>query len=98
MIYYDDSSFIPKLYYMVHYLNQILRHGLLVWSWTMRHVGKLNFFKQDISLTLSNRNQKWLACHLQTNGLFSQETKVGPIVVSTQLSDVTIEVKRQLLQ
>ena len=91
---------------MVHYPNQILRHGPLVRSWTMRHEGKLNFFKQaarlgnfkNISLTLSNRHQRWLAYHLQTNGLFSQEMKVGPIVVSTQLSDETIEVKRQISQ
>ena len=88
---YDDESFIPKLHYMVHYPNQILRHGPLVRSWTMRHEGKLNFFKQaarlenfkNISLTLSNRHQRWLAYHLQTNGLFSQEMKVGPIVVNS---------------
>ena len=32
---YKDESFIPKLHYMVHYPNQIVRHGPLVRSWTM---------------------------------------------------------------
>ena len=60
---YSNESFIPKLHYMVHYPKQILQHGPLVRSWTMRHEGKLNFFIQsahcgnfkNITMTLAKK-------------------------------------------
>lgn len=66
---YEDESFTPKLHYMVHYPSQILKHGPLVRSWTMRHEAKLNFFKQasrlsnfkNLTLTLAKCHQLWLA-------------------------------------
>uniref|UniRef100_A0A1X7U2V0 Uncharacterized protein n=1 Tax=Amphimedon queenslandica TaxID=400682 RepID=A0A1X7U2V0_AMPQE len=43
---YSNEIFIPKLYFMVHYPLQILRHSPLVRSLTMRQEGKLNFLRQ----------------------------------------------------
>lgn len=85
---YSSESFIPKLHFMVHYPNQIIRHGPLVRSWTMRHEGKLNFFKQasrlsnfkNITLTMAKRHQLWLAYHLQTSSLFESEVTLGPVI------------------
>ena len=92
---YKDESFIPKLHYMVHYPNQIVRHGPLVRSWTMRHEAKLNFFKQasrlsnikNLTLTLAKRHQLWLAYHIHTKTLFNNEPVRGPILQSNRLTN-----------
>lgn len=102
---YPNQSFIPKLHYMVHYPMQILRHGPLVRSWTMRHEGKLNFFKQaahsgnfkNITMTLAKHHQLWLAYHLETESLLAQEFNFGPIVRRGKLSDETEDIQRELL-
>lgn len=99
---YNNESFIPKLHYMVHYPRQILRHGPLIRSWTMRHEGKLNFFKQvskncnfkNITLSLAKRHQLWLSYHLQTQSFIENEIIRGPIASCNQLcnEDETISI------
>ena len=80
---------------MVHYPNQILRHGPLVCSWTMQHEAKLNFFKQasclcnfkNLTLTPAKRHQLWLAYQIHTKTLFNDKSIRGPILQSSQLKD-----------
>ena len=81
---YCNESFIPKLHFMVHYPQQIIRHGPLIRSWTMRHEGKLNFFKQaskssnfkNITLSLARRHQLWLLYQFQTSSLLDNEAQL----------------------
>ena len=92
---YPNASFIPKLHYIIHYPEQILTHGPLVWAWTMRHEAKLNYFKQiaklgnfkNITSTLSNRHRQWLAYHIATNNLFTPDTVRGPLVTCMLIHD-----------
>ena len=83
---YGEDSFIPKLHYLLHYPHQIVKHGPLVHCWTMRHEGKLNFFKQ--AARFSRRHQRWLAYHLETESLFIQKITRGPIVSCSRLCEV----------
>ena len=86
---YQDKSFIPKLHYLVHYPDQICSHGPLIRAWTMRYEGKLNYFKQisrscnykNITLTLANRHQRWLAYHLHSEMMFTPELVVIQLVI-----------------
>ena len=88
---------------MVHYPQQIIRHGPLIRSWTMRHEGKLNFFKQaskssnfkNITLSLARRHQLWLLYQFQTSSLLDNEIIRGPIIRCNQLCEE--ETKTQTL-
>ena len=99
---YANESFIPKLHFMVHYPNQIIRHGPLICSWTMRHEGKLNFFKQaskssnfkNITLTLVKRHQLWLLYQLQTQSVMDNEVVRGPVISCNDVCNENATVSR----
>lgn len=92
---YPSQSFIPKLHYLVHYPNQIRTHGPLIRAWTMRYEGKLSYFKQiartcnykNVTLTLANKHQRWLAYHLFSEMMFTPEVLRGPMKTCTMISE-----------
>lgn len=43
---YPHASFTPKMHFLVHYPEQILRFGPVIYSWTMRYETKLKLCKQ----------------------------------------------------
>ena len=43
---YRNESVIPKMHFMVHFPEQMLRYGPLIHSWTMRHEAKLRVMKR----------------------------------------------------
>lgn len=104
---YPSNSFIPKLHYLVHYPNQIRSHGPLVRAWTMRHEGKLNYFKQtarkagnfkNITFSLAKRHQLWLAYHIHSGNMFTPDLTCGPIVLSKQLDEESMEIQSLMRQ
>ena len=92
---YPNESFIPKQHYMLHYPNQILTHGPLIRSWTMRFEGKLKYFKgiaqrgnfKNVSLSLAKRHQRWLSYQLYSENFFIHEVTRGPIIQSILIKD-----------
>ena len=65
---------IPKMHYIIHYPEQILRFGPLINSWNMRHEAKLNLCKQvgkfgnfkNICLSIAMKHQRWMCLQLQS--------------------------------
>ena len=72
---YRLETCIPKMYFLVHYPDQIQAVASMVRTWTIRHEAKLNFFKQashlanfkNVAFALANRHQRRM-CYEQSSG------------------------------
>ena len=81
------SRFIPKMHFLIHYPEQMLKVGPMVRSWTIRHEAKLNFFKQttgissfkNITLSLANHHQRLVCFEMSTGTLLRSRLECGPM-------------------
>lgn len=88
---YPYKTIIPKMHYMTHYPNQILKYGPLIHCWTMRHEAKLCILKRaaghgnfkNICYTVAKRMQHALCYHLNCGEPFLR----AHIEVSKTFSD-----------
>ena len=97
---YPEKSLIPKMHYMVHYPSQILKFGPLIYSWTMRHEGKLCVIKRaavhgnfkNISYTIAKRSQHALCYHLNCGQPFLntsvEVSKTCSVVPFSEVDDI----------
>jgi hypothetical protein len=73
--------------------------GPMVRTWTIRYEAKRNFFKQcsrlanfmNISLSLSNRHQRWICYELASQNLLTSNMECGPSSLTTLLKEETQE-------
>lgn len=83
---YGASAVIPKMYFLIHYPDQIEAVGPMICTWTIRHEAKLNFFKQassllnfkNVPLSLASRHQRWFCYEMATGKLVHAPLEVGP--------------------
>ena len=83
---YQNQSIIPKMHFMVHFPQQIIKYGPLVHSWTMRHEAKLRVIKRaakvsnfkNVFQTVTKRHQHLLCYYIHLNLLLGKPTDVGP--------------------
>ena len=83
---YQDKSIIPKMHFMVHYPQQILKYGPLIHSWTMRHEAKLRVIKRaarvsnfkNVCQTVAKRHQHLLCYYIHSSLLLGKPPEMGP--------------------
>ena len=68
---YPDSSFLPKMHYMVHFPNQMMKYGPTRHHWCMRYEGKHGFFKRKKFRNFRNLPYS-MAKHHQLNMCYRQ--------------------------
>ena len=77
---YPDSSFTPKMHYLLHFPKQLLQFGPLRHHWCMRMEGKHGLFKRHkwrnfkaIAKSVSEYHQRWMCLQqLQASGKRSE--------------------------
>ena len=83
---YPDESITPKMHFMVHFPQQILKYGPLVHTWTMRHEAKLRVIKRaarlsnfkNVCQTVAKRHQHLLCFYIHSHLLLGKAIKSGP--------------------
>ena len=92
---YPDFPLILKHHVMVRYPEQILRHGPLIHSWTMRHEAKNKFSKQfarygnfkNVCFSVAQKHQRWMCYVLQNPNFFSTKTELGGVCHSKTIEE-----------
>lgn len=93
---YPNESVIPKMHFMVHFPEQILRYGPLIHSWTMRHEVKLRVIKcaakvsnfKNVCQTVAKCHQFLLCYYINPNLLLRKPLDIGPCKDFTCSEDV----------
>ena len=83
---YPDKSITPKMHFMVHYPQQILNYGPLIYAWTMRHEAKLRIIKRAVRVSnfknvcqsVAKRHQHLLSFYIHSNRLLGKGIETGP--------------------
>ena len=103
---YQDASMIPKMHFVVHYPEQILKFGPLINSWTMRYEAKLKLCKQvakfgnfkNICLSVAQKHERWLCYQLQGSFYLTEEPLVGGHCRSVRCAEEPMCVSHLLAQ
>ena len=82
---YPGISIIPKMHFMIHFAQQILKFGPLIQAWTMRHEAKLRIIKRaarvsnfkNICQSVAKRHQHLLCYYIHTNQLLNISVSEG---------------------
>ena len=82
--YFQDLRITPKLHYVLHYTNQIRRHGALSRITTLRFESKNQALKgflstsrnhKNVCKTIARKHQQWLADKVRRSDFFSWKTE-----------------------
>lgn len=78
---YPDASFLPKMHYMLHFPNQMIRYGPIRHHWVFRYEGKHGFFKRKKYRNFRNLPYS-MAKHHQLNMCYKQAGTSGERAVN----------------
>ena len=78
----------------------------MIRTWTIRYEAKLNFFKQcsrlanfkNISLSLSNRHQRWICYELSSGNILQANLECGPSLSSSTLKQEPKHIQQAILK
>lgn len=104
-ILYSDASIIPKMHFMIHYPQQIIKYGPLIHTWTMRHEAKLRIIKRaakvsnfkNVCQSVAKRHQHLLCYYMHSKMMLSKSNTFGPLKLHS-LTDNTSRVELLLKQ
>ena len=98
---YPNASIIPKMHFITHYPEQIMKFGPLIRSWTLRYEVRLKLCKQvakfgnfkNICFSIAQKNQRWLCWHLQSALYLNEKLKVGGTSTNVPYAEESIAIK-----
>ncbi len=101
---YPHASITPKMHFLVHYPEQILRYGPVIYSWTIRYESKLKLCKQaakfgnfkNICFSVAQKHQRWLCYQLQASRYLSEAPEVGGQSKVLSLGEEPVSIKHLL--
>ena len=101
---YPHASVTPKMHFIVHYPEQILRFGPIIHSWTMRYESKLKLCKQaakfgnfkNICFSVAQKHQRWLCYQLQASVYLSEVPEVGGQSTMLSFREESVAIKHLL--
>ena len=93
---YPNSSFSPKMHYLIHFPDQIREFGPLRAHWCFRFEGK-NVFKQkrwfnfkNLPFSLASHQQRWLCYRMLPNKPFLISDNVPKDIENTTLDEIVV--------
>ena len=101
---YPHASITPKMHFLVHYPEQILRFGPVIYSWTIRYESKLKLCKQaakcgnfkNICFSVAQKHQRWLCYQLQASRYLSEMPEVGGKATILSFGEESVAIKHLL--
>ena len=105
-IVYPGVSITPKMHFMIHFSQQILKFGPLIQAGTMRHEAKLRIIKRaarvsnlkNVCQTAAKRHQHLLCFYIHSNQLLNTPIKEGTAqqhLITFFSSDVQLMLKER---
>ena len=101
---YPHASITPNMHFLVHYPEQILRFGPVIYSWTIRYESKLKLCKQaakfgnfkNIYFSVAQKHQRWLCYQLQASRYLSEVPEVGGQSKVLSFGEESVSIKHLL--
>ena len=94
---YPNSSFSPKMHYLIHFPDQIRVFGPLCAHWCFRFEGKNVFFKQkhwfnfkNLPFSLASHHQRWLCYRMLPNKPFLISDNVAKVIEIATLDEIVV--------
>ncbi len=102
---YPGVTIIPKMHFMIHFAQQILKLGPLIQAGTMRHEAKLRIIKRaarvsnfkNVCQTVAKRHQHLLCFYIHSNQLLNTPIKEGTSKQHLVTFNVQLLLKQQYL-
>ena len=101
---YPHASITPKMHFLVHYPEQILKFGPVIYSWTTRYESKLKLCKaaakfgnfKNICFSVAQKHQGWLCYQLQASTYLADKPEVGGKCNTRSYCDESVAVRHLL--
>ena len=103
---YPHAQIIPKMHFLVHYPEQILRFGPLIHSWTLRHEAKLKLHKQvakfgnfkNVCFSVALKHERWLCYQLQSSLYLTDDLVIGGLCKSVSAAAEPVYISQNLTE